>query len=391
MRRSSRSPGFGSSPGRSGFRSRLGNGVALFLTAWLIYLGDRLADSASLEPDGPQSLRQQFCRRHRKLWIVALAFVAGFDAYMIWRTTALETFLVGAVVGLLALIYLVVNHPLGLIWRSLPAKELAIGILFTAGILVALMPAISSLAKPFRAALAFFAALCALKLHQHRELGAGTGSGAGESFYRHPASEFYSPRRCDLRWSRRDIFGGGDRSGAAGADSRLYQHERAASRLAECVGRHQGRAISKSPTAVCKPPLLGDRSRPAHGARRSGFAHADPADRDGAVSFDSIAPAYRTLETIAFGGALQRARVACLGEIGTPRRALIVGEGNGRFLCELLRRSSERRGRLRGREPAHAGVGAATDRTPIAGGRQSRSFPPSGTSRRGRHQKRPMI
>jgi ubiquinone/menaquinone biosynthesis C-methylase UbiE len=57
------------------------------------------------------------------------------------------------------------------------------------------------------------------------------------------------------------------------------------------------------------------------------------------VSFDSIAPAYRTLETIAFGGALQRARVACLGEIGTPRRALIVGEGNGRFLCELLQLS----------------------------------------------------
>jgi ubiquinone/menaquinone biosynthesis C-methylase UbiE len=57
------------------------------------------------------------------------------------------------------------------------------------------------------------------------------------------------------------------------------------------------------------------------------------------VSFDSIAPTYRTLETIAFGGGLQRARVACLGEIRTLRRALIVGEGNGRFLCELLRRS----------------------------------------------------
>jgi ubiquinone/menaquinone biosynthesis C-methylase UbiE len=57
------------------------------------------------------------------------------------------------------------------------------------------------------------------------------------------------------------------------------------------------------------------------------------------VSFDTIAPAYRTLETIAFGGDLQRARLACLGEIGAPRHALIVGEGNGRFLCELLRRN----------------------------------------------------
>lgn len=55
------------------------------------------------------------------------------------------------------------------------------------------------------------------------------------------------------------------------------------------------------------------------------------------MSFDAIAPWYRTLERIAFGDDLQRCRVACLGEIPTPHRALLVGEGNGRFLCELLR------------------------------------------------------
>jgi SAM-dependent methyltransferase len=56
------------------------------------------------------------------------------------------------------------------------------------------------------------------------------------------------------------------------------------------------------------------------------------------VSFNALAPWYRTLEWATFGDDLQRCRVACLGEIGAPRRALIVGEGNGRFLCELLRR-----------------------------------------------------
>lgn len=55
------------------------------------------------------------------------------------------------------------------------------------------------------------------------------------------------------------------------------------------------------------------------------------------MSFDAVAPWYRALETIAFGNALQRCRVACLGEITSPRHALIVGEGDGRFLCELLR------------------------------------------------------
>jgi len=56
------------------------------------------------------------------------------------------------------------------------------------------------------------------------------------------------------------------------------------------------------------------------------------------VSFDAIAPWYRALETIAFGNALQRARIAGLDAVGSPRRVLIVGEGNGRFLVELLQR-----------------------------------------------------
>lgn len=55
------------------------------------------------------------------------------------------------------------------------------------------------------------------------------------------------------------------------------------------------------------------------------------------MSFDAIAPWYRTLERIAFGDDLQRCRVACLSEIAAPRRVLILGEGDGRFLLELLR------------------------------------------------------
>ncbi len=141
---------------------QIGNCVALFLTAWLIYLADRLADSTSLKPGISGSLRQEFCQRHREIWITMVLLVGGFDAYVIWRTTAVQTFLVGAVVGLLALVYLVLNHPLGLIWRSLPAKELAIGVLFTAGTLVALMPAIPWVTMPFAASALAFAALCAL-------------------------------------------------------------------------------------------------------------------------------------------------------------------------------------------------------------------------------------
>jgi hypothetical protein len=140
---------------------QIGNAIALFLTAWMVYLADRFADSSTLKPDLPRSFRQNFCLQHRELWIVMIALVAGFDAYVIWRTTALQTFLVGAIVGILAVIYLVVNHPLGLVWRSLPAKELAIGILFAAGTIVALLPQIP-LTGNFAIAVLAFATLCSL-------------------------------------------------------------------------------------------------------------------------------------------------------------------------------------------------------------------------------------
>ena len=55
------------------------------------------------------------------------------------------------------------------------------------------------------------------------------------------------------------------------------------------------------------------------------------------MSFDRIAPHYRWLETVSFGNALQRARTFWIDQLSRPQRALICGEGNGRFLCELLR------------------------------------------------------
>ncbi|MBE2285264.1 MAG: class I SAM-dependent methyltransferase [Prosthecobacter sp.] len=59
------------------------------------------------------------------------------------------------------------------------------------------------------------------------------------------------------------------------------------------------------------------------------------------MSFDLLAPHYRWMEAVFAGGRLQRCRTALLGTISPPRNVLIYGEGNGRFLCELLRRFPE--------------------------------------------------
>lgn len=54
-------------------------------------------------------------------------------------------------------------------------------------------------------------------------------------------------------------------------------------------------------------------------------------------SFDVLAGPYQALERLTFGGLLHRCRTAHLDRIGHCRRALVLGDGDGRFLADLLR------------------------------------------------------
>lgn len=56
------------------------------------------------------------------------------------------------------------------------------------------------------------------------------------------------------------------------------------------------------------------------------------------MSFDRIAPHYRWIEYSFAGHALQKCRTAFLDDLESPSRVLILGEGDGSFLAELLRR-----------------------------------------------------
>lgn len=55
------------------------------------------------------------------------------------------------------------------------------------------------------------------------------------------------------------------------------------------------------------------------------------------MSFDTLAPFYRSMELVTAGGMLQRCRTAYLAAVTDCRRALLLGEGPGRFLVALLR------------------------------------------------------
>lgn len=61
------------------------------------------------------------------------------------------------------------------------------------------------------------------------------------------------------------------------------------------------------------------------------------------MNCDSIAGAYRWLEYLAFGRSLERCRCHYLGAVGRRRHALLLGDGDGRFLSSYLRSNPDGR------------------------------------------------
>ncbi len=59
--------------------------------------------------------------------------------------------------------------------------------------------------------------------------------------------------------------------------------------------------------------------------------------KHGVPNFDRLAHLYRWMEVFSFGPWLQRCRCAFLGELSACRRAIVLGDGDGRFCGELLR------------------------------------------------------
>ena len=139
----------------------------LFLTAWLIYLVDRLADAISLEANSPRSLRQEFCLRNKKLWLGLIPAVGLIDAAIILLRLNRDVITSGACLGGVAALYLAVNYAFSEVWEVIPLKEITVGFLFSAGTLLVVLPKFALVPSivgrsPELLAMLLFAILCSL-------------------------------------------------------------------------------------------------------------------------------------------------------------------------------------------------------------------------------------
>jgi hypothetical protein len=141
---------------------RPGHSAALFLTAWIIYLADRLGDSLSVVAGEPKSLRQQFCLRRKNIWFVSITCVGVVDLIVVLRAVNYETAVLGGILGAFTIAYLAINHAHSQIWETIPLKEFIIGSLFAAGTLVGVTPHIFAERSAMIFAAILFAALCSL-------------------------------------------------------------------------------------------------------------------------------------------------------------------------------------------------------------------------------------
>jgi hypothetical protein len=141
--------------------------VALFLTAWLIYLVDRLADALSLQANYPRSVRQDFCLHHKKLWLGLIPAIGLVDAAIVLLRLNRDVLISGACLSGIAAVYLAVNYAFSEVWEVIPLKEITVGFLFSAGTLLvpvrnfALIPTTVGRSSALLAMM-LFAILCSL-------------------------------------------------------------------------------------------------------------------------------------------------------------------------------------------------------------------------------------
>ncbi len=333
--------------------------VAMFVAVWILYAADRLLDArplgsgalgtrplegrpvlGGLPPDSRRpntdtsqphthrlEARHLFHHRHRPGYLGGILVAALTLSSLAPRLlpSALHLYLVE---GALLVAWFLVLHATPFA-RPLP-KEFVVGIFFAAAAFIPTVARRPELRLALAPSALLFAALCTLN---------GLFIHAWEALQRCAARKPSHPplRRTPL------------------AADRPHRTARRHTRTPGTTHpeRHPDRLLSSRPPAARPahhpPPLQPNYPPSRRGLRPPDSAYPPPRPKPPAVrsalpamtstslpDFDRLARPYRLLEYLTFGPALQRTRLRFLPELTTCRRALILGDGDGRFTAALL-------------------------------------------------------
>jgi hypothetical protein len=160
--------------------------ILLALMTWTVYIGDRLLDARSaLCGRQAQGLRERhlFHWRHRRAFLsvgIAASCVSGWIVLSWMPAMALQrnTVLAGAAMAYFSCVHAPIKTRLPI------SKELAVGVLFTAGCAIPTLGRAAHLSAGFIAAFAFFAGLAWLNCHAIESWESATeGSASSDIFF----------------------------------------------------------------------------------------------------------------------------------------------------------------------------------------------------------------
>ena len=283
--------------------------LALFLAVWLLYVADRLLDASSRTPrPTPLSLmpRHHFHHRYRSRFL-ALATIATIILIpLIVHLPRPDLRLDLTLAAALAVWFLLIHRLVPT--RKLP-KELTVGLFFAAATLIPTITRVP-VTTPMLLAAILFAIVGALN---------GLYISLWEAA---PTRKISQPLNISTCMPRPRIAG---RCGR-----RTIPHR---TRSLPCRGRAPG---TRSRPAHAQPHHSPRRRRfrPAHPHPALAF----PALSTGTPNFNRIARLYRWAEYLTLGPLLERTRLHHLPALAHRQRALILGDGDGRFTAALLTR-----------------------------------------------------
>ncbi len=302
--------------------------AAMALAVWTLYAADRLLDARQLTDQPLQSAglepRHLFHHRHRSTFHIGIgvAAISLAATLPLLYTEAIHLYLIlgGLLAGYFILIH-ATQHA-----RRLP-KEIAVGLFFAAATFIPTVAHRPELRLALLLPAVLFAALCSLNC---LFIYAWEHSRTEEARLTHPVTRIalrcLRPLGIALMLAATAVASF-DRHApwplslaCALSALGLLLLDRNRRRIASTTLRAAADLALTTPAAIAAVPA----------------APMNPKQSPKPVNFDRIARPYRWLEYLTLGPALQRCRTHFLPNLQHRRHALVLGDGDGRFLAQLL-------------------------------------------------------